>query len=119
MMENVRRLERKRGVGRSSIRSDFCQASRIFSRPCLSKPRYRSDILIVLNNSAPVLIPTAEDFYARTTALKDSLLETRTKYALESNRYQRSLCFVLQELYELVGRDWSSGDRKPAQTRDH
>jgi hypothetical protein len=60
--------------------------------------------VIVLNNSAPVLIPTTEDFFIRTTALKESLSETRTKYSLDSSRYQHSLCFVLQELYELVGR---------------
>jgi len=60
--------------------------------------------VIVLNNSAPVLIPTTEDFFIRTTALKESLLDTRTKYSLDSSRYQHLLCFVLQELYELVGR---------------
>lgn len=118
MMENVRRLERERGEMIDQIRllsgfEDFLKAvpfrSLQTAAACgpvivINHCRYRSDILIVLNNSAPVLIPTAEDFYARTTALKDSLLETRTKYALESNRYQRSLRFVLQELYELVGR---------------
>jgi tetratricopeptide (TPR) repeat protein len=118
MMENVRRLERKRGEIIDQIRllsgfEDFLQAVpfRTLQTAAACGPvivinhcRYRSDILIVLNNSAPVLIPTAEDFYTRTTGLKDSLLGTRTKYALESDHYQRALCFVLQELYELVGR---------------
>ncbi|KAH9964222.1 hypothetical protein BC827DRAFT_1375089 [Russula dissimulans] len=55
----------------------------------------RSDILIVLRDSAPVLIPTAEDFSTRTAASKQLLLETQTKYPLESIDYERALRFVL------------------------
>jgi hypothetical protein len=65
---------------------------------------YGRDILIVLNDSAPVLIPTAKNFYTRTIALKQSLLETRAKYSLDSVSYKDALRDVLQELYELVGR---------------
>ena len=66
--------------------------------------RFRCDILIILHNAAPVLIPTAKEFYTRTAQLKQKLLDTRAKYKLESRQYQRSLRFVLSELYELVGR---------------
>jgi len=118
MMKNVRRLEREREEIIDQIRhlpgfQDFLKAIPfqtlqtaatygpvIIINHCL----YRCDILIVLNDSAPVLISTAEDLYTRTIALKESLLETRSKYSLDSIRYQDVLCDVLQELYELVGR---------------
>lgn len=118
VMENVRRLERERGEIIDQIRrlpgfGDFLKAVPfetlqmaaaygpvVIINHCL----FRSDILIVLNDSAPVLIPTAEHFYARTIALKESLLETRTKYSLDSDCYRDVLRDVLQELHELVGR---------------
>ena len=118
MMENVRRLERERGEIIDQIRhlpgfEDFLKAVPFETLQMaaaygpviiINHCSLRSDILIVLNGSAPVLIPTAEDFYTRTIALKESLLETRTKYSLDSDRYQDALRDVLQELYELVGR---------------
>ncbi|KAH9952653.1 CHAT domain-containing protein [Russula dissimulans] len=65
---------------------------------------FRPDILIILRDSAPVLIPTHGDFFTRAAQLKQLLWETRTKYPLESMRYEHALRFVLQELYKLVGR---------------
>jgi CHAT domain-containing protein len=118
MMDNVRRLERERGEIIDKIRlvpgfEDFLKAvpykTLQTAAACgpvivINHCHFRSDILIILNNSAPVLVPTAQNFYTRMKALKESLLETRSKHALESSHYQRSLRFVLQELYELVGR---------------
>jgi CHAT domain-containing protein len=65
--------------------------------------RWRSDILILLYNKPPSLIPTPGDFYERTNTLKDKLLESRRKYGLESKDYDDALAFVLAELYNLVG----------------
>ena len=118
MMKNVRRLERERGEIIDQIRhlpgfENFLKAVpfKTLQTAAAYGPviivnhcSFGSDILIVLNDSAPVHIPTAEDFYTRTIALKRSLLETRSKYSLDSIRYQDVLCDVLQELYELVGR---------------
>jgi hypothetical protein len=95
MMENVRGLERgPRSREITSIRFDFCQASRIFSRSYVT--RRNSQVatyglvigiyvsITVLINIVPknTLISTAVGFYSRTTALKESLLETRTRYNL-------------------------------------
>ncbi|KAH9996406.1 CHAT domain-containing protein [Russula compacta] len=118
MMEDVRVLERARGEIVDQIRlllgfEDFLRAVPFETLQTaaargpvivINHCRYRSDIIIVLHDSAPVLIPTAPEFYARTAGLKESLLEARTKYALESKHYESSLCFVLEELHELVGR---------------
>ena len=118
MMKNARRLERERGEIIDQIRhlpgfEDFLKA--IPFKTLQTAAAYgpvviinhcglRSDILIVLKDSAPVLIPTSKDFYTRAIALKQSLLETRTKYSLDSGRHQDVLRDVLQDLYELVGR---------------
>lgn len=64
---------------------------------------WRSDIIILLRDSPPSLIPTAGDFNDRATKLKDRLLEAR-KGDLNSKRYQRALSSILRELYELIGR---------------
>ncbi|KAH9956709.1 CHAT domain-containing protein [Russula dissimulans] len=118
IMENVRVLERKRGEIVDQIRllpgfADFLQAVpfRTLQMAAVCGPviiinhcRFRSDILIVLHDSPPVLIPTAEDFFDRAAELKQLLLDTRTIYSLGSVAYDRALRFVLQELYELVGR---------------
>ncbi|KAH9008707.1 CHAT domain-containing protein [Lactarius hengduanensis] len=64
---------------------------------------WRSDILILLHNEPPSLIPTSDDFYNRTTELKDRLSESRNKYGLDSSHYDKTLASVLVELYELVG----------------
>ncbi|KAF8461958.1 CHAT domain-containing protein [Russula ochroleuca] len=65
--------------------------------------RWRSDILILLHSCSPSLIPTADDFYGRANNLWDQLLGAR-KEGLDSNQYEDTLCSVLKELYELVGR---------------
>ena len=69
----------------------------------ISHSEWRSDILILLHNSPPSLIPTSDDFYIRTNKLKDQLMGERTK-GLESEAYDDALRNVLKELYELVGR---------------
>ncbi|KAH9953264.1 CHAT domain-containing protein, partial [Russula dissimulans] len=118
MMETVHMLERKRGEIIDQIRllpgfSDFLQAVpfRTLQMAAVCGPviiinhcRFRSDILIVLHDSPPILIPTAEDFFTRAAELKQLLLETRTKFSPGSIDYERALRFVLHELYELVGR---------------
>ena len=118
MMENVRRLGRERGEIIDQIRrlpgfEDFLKAVPFKTLQTaaaygpvitINHCKFRSDILIILKDSAPIFISTAKDFYTRTIALKKSLLETRSKYSLDSVRYQDALRDVLQELYELVGR---------------
>ena len=64
----------------------------------------RSDILILLHNASPSLIPTSTDFYDRANALKDKLLISRVKDGLDSSEYDKMLASVLAELYELVGK---------------
>ncbi|KAF8262750.1 CHAT domain-containing protein [Lactarius quietus] len=117
-MEKVRELERKRAEIVSQIRAlpmfeNFLRAVPFDAlqnaAACgpvviINHCRYRCDILIVLLGTPPIHIPTATDFYSRTIKLKDLLLSTRTKHALESKCYQRALRSVLLELYELVGR---------------
>ena len=65
--------------------------------------KWRSDMLILLHNSPPSLIPTSDDFYTRANKLQDQLLGERKK-GLESDAYEDALRGVLKELYELVGR---------------
>ncbi|KAI9430168.1 CHAT domain-containing protein [Lactarius psammicola] len=65
---------------------------------------WRSDILILLPDTSPSLIPTPPDFYNRTNALKDKLLDSRLKSGLDSGDYDRTLSSVLVELYNLVGK---------------
>ncbi|KAI0003262.1 CHAT domain-containing protein [Russula compacta] len=65
--------------------------------------RWRSDILILLHDSPPSLIPMPNDFYDRANKLRDQLLDARKK-GLESNEYEDALCSVLKDLYDLVGR---------------
>jgi CHAT domain-containing protein len=66
--------------------------------------KYRSDILIVLHDSPPSLITTADDFYSKANKIANRLLDTRKKYLLESIQYQRALHSALKDLYELVGK---------------
>ena len=68
----------------------------------INHSEWRSDILIVLHNKPPSLIPTPDDFFERTGALKDKLLDSRRKSGLDSCHYEESLAFVLDQLYELV-----------------
>ena len=70
----------------------------------INHSEWRSDILILLYNSPPSLIPTSEGFYDDASRLKDDLLEARKKYGLDSMEYDRALATVLEDLYNLVGR---------------
>ena len=63
-----------------------------------------SDILIVFHESLPSHIPTPYDFFDRANHSKVKLLTARQKYGLDSENYQKALEFVLEELYNLVGR---------------
>src|SRR6267142_1358164 len=65
--------------------------------------KWRSDIIILLHDSAPSLIPTADDFYDRANELRVRLLGARKK-GLDSKEYEDTLGSVLDHLYELVGR---------------
>jgi len=72
----------------------------------INHSKWRSDILIVLHNTDPLLITsitTPEDFYDRAIELRTRLVRTRREYPLESKQYQRALRSVLKSLYELVG----------------
>jgi len=64
--------------------------------------RWRSDILILIHNSPPLSIPTANDFYDHANKLRDELVKAR-KHGLDSCEYQDALSFVLKDLYKLVG----------------
>ncbi|KAI9454289.1 CHAT domain-containing protein [Lactarius psammicola] len=70
----------------------------------INHSEWRSDILILLHNTSPSLIPTPCDFYDRASALKDKLLDSRHKYGLDSNNYDETLASVLADLYKLVGK---------------
>ena len=65
---------------------------------------WRSDILILLHDKPPSLIPTPRDFYERTNTLKDKLLDSRRKSGLDSSHYDETLAYVLDQLYKLVGK---------------
>ena len=65
---------------------------------------WRCDILILLSNAPPSLIPTHDDFFDRASRLKDRLLDTRRNCGLDSPEYELTLAFVLSELYQLVGK---------------
>ncbi|KAN0136094.1 CHAT domain containing protein [Lactarius tabidus] len=66
--------------------------------------KWRSDILILLHNSPPSLIPTVDGFYDRANRLKDNLVETRNRYSPGSKEYGNALRSTLEDLYTLVGR---------------
>ncbi|KAI9433438.1 CHAT domain-containing protein [Lactarius psammicola] len=70
----------------------------------INHSEWRSDILILLPDTSPSLIPTPRDFYDRARALKDKLLDSRLKSGLDSGDYDRTLASVLAELYNLVGK---------------
>ena len=69
----------------------------------INHSKWRSDILILLNDSPPSLITTSRDFYARANELQDQLLVARKK-GLESENYEDALRSVLKDLHDLVGR---------------
>jgi CHAT domain-containing protein len=64
--------------------------------------RWRSDILILLHNSPPSLIPTTHSFFGHASKLRDRLLSAQKD--LDSAEYDDALRDVLKELYEIVGR---------------
>jgi CHAT domain-containing protein len=70
----------------------------------INHSRWRSDILILLQNMRPSLIPTPDDFFKRAGTLKDKLLDSRRKSGLDSSDYEETLAIVLAQLYELVGK---------------
>jgi CHAT domain-containing protein len=82
------------------LRSASSSGSVIIINHC----KLRSDILIVFHDSPPSHIPTSYDFFDRANSLKVELLTARQRYGLTSGNYQKTLSFVLEELYELVGR---------------
>ncbi|KAH9965644.1 CHAT domain-containing protein [Russula compacta] len=69
----------------------------------INHSKWRSDIIILLYNSPPSLIPMSNDFYDRAEGLKEKLLATRKK-GLESREYEDALRYVLETLHDLVGR---------------
>ncbi|KAH9057008.1 CHAT domain-containing protein [Lactarius deliciosus] len=69
----------------------------------INHSRRRSDILILLHNTSPSLIPTPHNFYHRASALKE-LLDSKRKHGLDSSDYHDALASVLVELYNLVGK---------------
>ena len=83
----------------SALYSATCNGPVIIINHC----KWSSDIIVLLHDSPPSLIPTSDDFYARARKLQERLLEER-KEGLESEKYEDVLRFVLKELYELVGR---------------
>ena len=70
----------------------------------INHSKWRSDIVILLHNSPPSLIPTPANFYRRASGLKNRLLASRAKHGLDSSKYNRTLAFVLARLYKLVGK---------------
>jgi CHAT domain-containing protein len=70
----------------------------------INHSKWRSDILVLLHDKPPSLIPTSGDFYNRASACKDKLLDERRKYGLDSKDYDDALALVLAELYTLVGK---------------
>ncbi|KAH9003582.1 CHAT domain-containing protein [Lactarius hatsudake] len=64
---------------------------------------WRCDILIILHDSPPSLIPTNEGFYELSSNLESRLKDAR-RYGLDSSQYDTVLRDTLAELYELVGR---------------
>jgi hypothetical protein len=64
---------------------------------------WRSDILILLHNTSPSLIPTPDDFYLRASALKDRLLDSRHRQGLDSSHYDETLASVIKDLYNMIG----------------
>jgi CHAT domain-containing protein len=70
----------------------------------INHSRWRSDVLILLDDSSPSLISTPANFYRRASQLKSKLLASRAKYGLDSSRYDKTLGFVLAKLYKMIGK---------------
>ena len=69
----------------------------------INQCRWRSDIIILLRDTPPSIIPTPNDFSDRANKLPEQLSGAREK-DLDSVEYEDALYSVLKELYELVGR---------------
>ena len=69
----------------------------------INHSRWRSDIIILLHDSPPSLIPTSHNFYDHAKGLHKRLLGARNK-SLDSREYEADLGYVLEQLYNLVGR---------------
>ncbi|KAH9172773.1 CHAT domain-containing protein [Lactarius sanguifluus] len=65
---------------------------------------WRCDILIILHNSPPSLIPTNEGFYELASNLESRLKDARRYHGVDSIQYATVLADTLAALYELVGR---------------
>ena len=65
---------------------------------------WRSDILIILHDSPPSVIPTPDNFFVRAKALKNELLDARNEHRPDSKHHNQTLAHVLTELYDLVGK---------------
>ncbi|KAH9971893.1 CHAT domain-containing protein [Russula compacta] len=68
----------------------------------INHSKWRSDIIILLHDSPPSLIPTSDDFYDHAKRLHDKLLAARN-IGLDSREYEDALCYTLEQLYDLVG----------------
>ncbi|KAH9970655.1 CHAT domain-containing protein [Russula compacta] len=69
----------------------------------INHSEWRSDIVIILHDSPPSLIPSSDDFYDRAKELHDKLLAARNS-GLDSSEYEDALRGVLEHLYDLIGR---------------
>ena len=69
----------------------------------INHSEWRSDIIILLHDSPPSLIPTSGNFYDRAKGLHAKLLAARNS-GLDSREYEDALGHVLEHLYDLVGR---------------
>ncbi|KAF8270120.1 CHAT domain-containing protein [Lactarius quietus] len=100
-----RELLRERETLISLIRNLPDRPRRRFARTLIivNHCRWRCDILVLLRDLPPSLIPTPDDFYDRATKLKDNLLNTRKEFSPGSEEYEDVLGSTLEELYKLVG----------------
>jgi CHAT domain-containing protein len=69
----------------------------------INHSRWSCNIIILLYDFPPSLIPIHNDSYARAEGLRDQLLGARKK-GLDSTEYDDALTSVLEALYGLVGR---------------
>ena len=65
--------------------------------------KWHCQVLILLHDSPPSLVPTTDDFYDRVTKLKDDLLYVRKKHSPGSQEYEDILRSVLRDLSVLIG----------------
>ncbi|KAN0141037.1 CHAT domain containing protein [Lactarius tabidus] len=72
----------------------------------VNQSQWRSDIIILVKDSPPSIIPFPSeiDLYDRANKLKEDLLRVRQEKGPGSNEYGDALASVLTDLYELVGR---------------